>query len=202
MRPATRLRILEYLRKQQAATAYEISRALGMTGADIRHHLAMLETDGLIEVIDRKRDGRGRPANIYRVSHRVLGSGLDRLAGAMIETWLRRVTPDTQEATLRSVAKQLAGSDLPGPANTTPSRLNLAVNRLNRLHYQACWEAGADGPRVIFDHCPYAEIIDRYPELCRMDAYLLELWLAIPLNHIVKLERRKAGFPQCIFTVG
>jgi predicted ArsR family transcriptional regulator len=202
MKPTTRLRILDYLRKHQAATVHEMSRVLGMTGANIRHHLAVLEANDLIEVIDRRNEGRGRPANVYRVSHQVLGSGLDELVGAIIDVWLGGVRDETREAALMSVAERLAGGGLPDPATVLPRRLALTVDRLNGLHYQACWEAGATGPRLILDHCPYAEVIARYPELCRMDAHLLELLLALPVLQIAKLERSKAGFPQCIFAVG
>jgi predicted ArsR family transcriptional regulator len=202
MRPTTRLRILDYLRKQQTASVRELSRALAMTGANIRHHLAVLEANDLIEVIDQRNEGRGRPANVYRVSHQVLGSGLDELVGAMIDVWLGDVRDETREAALRSVAERLAGGSLPDPATVIPRRLALAIDRLNGLHYQACWEAGATGPRIILGHCPYAEIIARYPELCRMDAHLLELQLALPVLQVAKLERSKAGFPQCIFAVG
>jgi predicted ArsR family transcriptional regulator len=202
MRPTTRSRILDYLRKHQAATVYEMSRVLGMTGANIRHHLAVLEANDLIEFISQRREGRGRPVNIYGLSRRVLGDGLNELAGAMFEVWLRNATDETREAALRSVAERLAGGDLPDPATAIPRRLALTVDRLNGLHYQACWEAGATGPRVILGHCPYTEIIARYPELCRMDVYLLELQLALPVLQVAKLECSKAGFPQCIFAVG
>ena len=57
------------------------------------------------------------------------------------------------------------------------------------------------GARVILGHCPYAEIVARYPELCRMDAYLLELRLALPVIQVAKLERGVGGLPQCIFNV-
>jgi len=202
MRPTTRLRILEYLRKHQAATVHELSLNLGMTGANIRHHLAVLEENELIEVIDIRKEGRGRPANVYRVSHQVLGSGLDVLVEAMIDSWLGNENNETREAALKSMAERLAGRYPQDHASGPLRNLTLTVDRLNELHYQASWEAGATGPRVILSHCPYAEVIARHPEICRMDVHLLELQLALPVVQIAKLERSNVGIPQCIFTVG
>lgn len=202
MRPTTRLRILDYLRKRQTASVRELSRALAMTGANIRHHLAVLESNDLIEAINRRQEGRGRPANVYGLSRRVLGDGLDELAGAMFDVWLKDAADEVQEAGLRSVARRLTGENLPAPNIPVPQRLALAVDRLNELHYQARWEASAAGPRILLGHCPYAEIISRYPELCRMDAYLLELQLILPARQTAKLERSATGLPQCAFIVG
>jgi predicted ArsR family transcriptional regulator len=202
MRPTTRLRILDYLRKRQTASVRELSRALAMTGANIRHHLAVLESNDLIEAINRRQEGRGRPANVYGLSRRVLGDGLDELAGAMFDVWLKEAAEEVREAGLRSVARRLTGENLPAPNIPVPQRLALAVDRLNELHYQARWEASAAGPRILLGHCPYAEIISRYPELCQMDAHLLELQLVLPARQTAKLERSATGLPQCAFIVG
>jgi DNA-binding transcriptional ArsR family regulator len=48
MCPPTRLRILDYLRKQQSASVHELSISMAMTGANVRHHLAVLESNDLI----------------------------------------------------------------------------------------------------------------------------------------------------------
>jgi predicted ArsR family transcriptional regulator len=202
MQPTTRSRILDHLRTHHTATVHEMSSALVMTGANIRHHLAVLEDNHLIQMITQRSEGRGRPVHVYRMSHQVLGSGLEQLLEAMIEVWLREIGDETREAALRSVAERLAGGVLPDPASAIPRRLTLTIERLNELHYQASWEAGATGPRVILAHCPYAEIIARHPELCRMDAHLLGFQLALPVIQIAKLERSKTGFPQCIFIIG
>ncbi len=202
MRPTTRLRILEYLQKRQTASVRELGRALAMTGANIRHHLGVLESDELIEAISRRQEGRGRPMTVYGLSRRVLGDGMNELAEAMFDVWLKDAADEVQETGLRSVARRLVGENLPAPNIPVPQRLALAIGRLNGLHYQARWEASAAGPRILLEHCPYAAIIGRYPELCRMDAYLLELQLVLPVRQTAKLERRAAGLPQCTFIVG
>jgi len=201
MCPPTRLRILDTLRKQQTATVHDLSLALGMTGANIRHHLAVLESNDLIELIGQRREGRGRPVNVYGLSRRVLGDGLDGLAGAMLEVFLQDGPEPLRAAGLRSMALQLGGTALPGPQTALPRRLSQAVDRLNELHYRARWEAGSEGARIILGHCPYAAIIAAHPELCRMDAYLLEQRSGAPVEQVAKLQPSVKGYPFCAFRV-
>jgi len=197
----TRLRILDYLRKQQTASVRELSRALAMTGANIRHHLALLESNDVIEMIGQQREGRGRPGNIYSLSRRVLGDGLDELANAMLEVWLRDTTEAALESGLRSMAQRLGGTARPKADSLPTQRLSRLVDRLNELHYQSRWEAGMSGPNIILGHCPYAAIIASNPELCRMDAFLLEQWMDLPVEQTAKLQKSVKGYPYCAFRV-
>jgi predicted ArsR family transcriptional regulator len=197
MKPTTRLRILDYFRKHQTASVRELSRLLGMTGANVRHHLAVLESFKLIEIIGMRTEGRGRPLHVYGLSRQVQGDGLDKLSGALFDIWLGGLVGDRREAALRSVAERLA--DNSEVKITVTKRLVRAVARLNELHYQARWEASAAGPRVIFGHCPYAAIVADYPELCRMDAFLLETRLGSTVTQTAKLQLNNKGLPFCAF---
>jgi predicted ArsR family transcriptional regulator len=199
MRPTTRLRILDYLRKQQTASVHDLSRALATTGANIRHHLAVLESNDLIEFVSLRREERGRPVNIYGLSRRVLGDSLDELAKAMVNTWLKKTKEAELEAGLRSLALQLGGKNLPGHDVLLTHRLTRLIDRLNGLHYQARWEAGVYGPNIILGYCPYAAIVDEIPELCRMDAYLLEQWTGTRMEQTAKLQTGAKGYPICAF---
>jgi predicted ArsR family transcriptional regulator len=200
MRPTTRLRILDHIRKTQTAWVRELSRLMGMTGANIRHHLAVLEANDLIEVVTRRQEGRGRPVQVYGLSRRVLGDGLDNLAGALLNAWLGDATASEVDVHLRSMAEQMAGlADIKAPI---VQRLARTVARMNELHYQARWEAGAAGARLILGHCPYAAIIQAHPELCRMDAILLEMRLGSPVEQITKLQLNDKGLPFCAFILG
>ena len=199
MKPTTRLRILDHLRKHQTTTVRELGRALEMTGANVRHHLAVLESNDLVGVVGQRREGRGRPVNIYRLSRRVLGDGLDELASAMFDTWLRSGTDQERETSLRSLAQRLAGEKKTGPNSPVTQRLAATVVRLNEMHYQARWEAGAQGPRILLSHCPYRAIITGYPELCRVDSHLISVQLDHPVEQVAKLESYARGVPFCAF---
>jgi predicted ArsR family transcriptional regulator len=209
MKPTTRLRILDYLRKRQTASALDLSRALGMTRANVRHHLVVLESNELVEVVGQHKEGKGRPANVYGLSRRVLGDGLDELSSALLVEWLGSLSEREREAGLWSLAGRIgagfigeqAGAALSLSKGPLPKRLNEIVRFLNGFHYQARWEAGAAGARLILGHCPFSAIIEKHPELCRMDAFLLEKCLGQPVRQTAKLERAGQGLPQCVFLV-
>jgi predicted ArsR family transcriptional regulator len=78
--------------------------------------------------------------------------------------------------------------------------LNLVVEKLNQMNYHARWEAGAEGPRILFGHCPYAAIIARHPELCKMDASLLEELMGRSATQTSKIGRD--GSLLCVFVLG
>jgi predicted ArsR family transcriptional regulator len=197
VKTTTRLRILDHFRKHQTASVRELSQFMGMTGANIRHHLAVLESNDLIEIVGQRNEGRGRPLNVYGLSRRVQGDGLDRLAAALLDIWLGGASDEIQAAGLQSVAERLAGvTDVKVPVM---KQLVRTVERLNELQYQARWEASAAGPRLILGHCPYAAIVANHPELCRMDALLLETRLGPSVEQTAKLQLNDKGLPFCAF---
>jgi predicted ArsR family transcriptional regulator len=201
MKLTTRSRILEHLRKYQTASVKELGRAFGMTGANIRHHLAVLESDGMIEMVGQRKEGRGRPLGLYGLSRRMIGNGLVELAGALIDAWLDHADRTVYSKGLRSVAGKLAGKNIPDSTKFILKRLTQAIDRLNELHYRARWEASLEGPRIILGNCPYRELITDHPELCTMDGFMLETQLASSVEQTEKFQASASGLPFCAFLV-
>lgn len=151
----------------------------------------MLCSDGRVEFTAVNfRGGRGRPEKLYSLSQAALGDNLSALANALltetgsklnIESLAHRILDSSQFANL-SIAKRLA----------------LFVEKINGMNYQAHWEAGAQGPRVIFARCPYAKVIEGHPELCKMDAALLKGALGSNVEQIAKIEKTHG---VCIFVM-
>jgi hypothetical protein len=81
-------------------------------------------------------------------------------------------------------------------------RLALIVEKLNEMHYQARWEAGPSGPRVLFGRCPYARVIEGHPEICTMDTALLRNSLARDILPLKKNEMPAKGMCPFIFQIG
>lgn len=202
MNKSTRSRILDYLHKYQSASVRELSSILSLTGANIRHHLAILTENDQVEIVGRRLEGRGRPSGVYGISRRLLGDGFEKLADALLELSLVENENQSSGSTLESLAVKLIGKDSREEQESIPSRLGRAMNKLNELHYMSRWEASAQGPRVILGTCPYAAIIAHHPELCRMDDHILFLLLGLPVEQTVKLQPGKNGLPFCAFLVG
>ena len=196
----SRQKILSYLHKQSTATPVELGRALRLTTANIRHHLARLRADGLVEAAGRRMEStRGRPQVVYRLSRLALGDNLPALASALMDTLVDSISEAGQDAVLRRLAGQIA-PDQPLEARMhITRRLAATVEILNRMHYQAHWEAHATGPRIILAQCPYAAIIDAHPSLCRLDKALLESHISQPVEQFAKLEPTERGLRVCMF---
>lgn len=188
-----RQKVLNYFAKIRTASAREISRALKMSAATVRHHLRLLLSDGRLEMTSvQKGEGRGRPEKIYSLPRAALGDNLSALSEALL-------TEAGSSVSVEALAKRLAGeSDFKNQA--IAKRLGLVVERLNQMKYHARWEAGAGGPRLIFGHCPYAAIIAKHPELCRMDEALLHELMGQSAEQLTKIGQD--GSSVCVFAIG
>jgi predicted ArsR family transcriptional regulator len=198
----TRKRIMEYLETNRTASALELGRAFRMTGANLRHHLQILTQSGKIEVAGHDAPGgRGRPSLRYMTAKQAQGHSLADLSAALLEQVLGRRASKQRTQRLKQIARRLAGES-GQPDETITQLLVAAVERLNALRYRSHWEAHTDGPRLILGQCPYAQIIDNYPELCQMDTHLLEGMLSERVTQTAKIDRRPQGPGACTFVVG
>jgi len=193
MKTTTRQKILDYLKRNQTAPSREIARALRMTPANARHHLRILAADGRVEIVSRRQEGRGRPQKVYRLAGTLMGDNLSALTDALL-------TEASAGLDMDAVGCRMAG-DVPEESQSLMRKLAFAVERLNSLHYQARWEAGADGPRIVLGHCPYAAVIEKHPELCQMDSALLSKLLGGNVQQTARLEAGAGGRPFCGFLV-
>lgn len=198
----TRQQIIDYLISQRTATVAALSQALDMTRPNIRHHLALLEEQGLVKIAGQNADGgRGRPTLIYMLATSSNQDGLMQLIGALLDEINGEKNEKSRAEKLKRLAQQLHGQDISGNSPIT-IRLNKSVQRLNELHYQAHWEAHADGPQIILGQCPYAAIIQQHPELCEMDTFLVEISTGRPARQVEKIAPHPAGPHSCRFLIG
>jgi predicted ArsR family transcriptional regulator len=196
----TRKRILIAIKKHQLVTVSDICLYLDLNPANIRHHLSILKDEGLIEEIEsRSRNGRGRPETVYSVSRVFKEDGLENLMGGILRIWRVAQTEDALNQKIRELAHQMAGNAGETQYSTTTKRLALCVNHLNKLHYQAQWEASLSGPRIRLRNCPYWKVIKQIPELCNMDGNLIEELTGLRMKQTTKLERNERGLLECSF---
>lgn len=185
-----RQKVLAYLNKARTASAREISRSLQMSAATVRHHLRVLVSDGRLEMTSvRGREGRGRPEKVYSLPRAALGDNLSALSAALLTAG---------DVSVETLAKYLVGeSDF--VSQPLAKRLNLTVEKLNQMNYHARWEAGSEGPRFVFGHCPYAAVIERHPQLCQMDAAMLREWMGQPAAQLFRVGHEESSV--CVFAM-
>lgn len=198
----TRSRIIEHLRKNRSACVAELSQALGVTKPDILYHLKYLLKEGIVEIsanLVPSPRRRGRPVLHYRLSAAVFPDNLVHFAKALLRLYLSAFMDADRESALKNLARQMFSP----PAKTLPitARLNQMVHTLNAHQYQARWEARAHGPQVMFYNCPYALILAGHPELCKIDAYIVETLSGSPAYQTARIGPDGQTPPACIFTL-
>ncbi len=199
---STRARILDYLQRKGPTPVSELARALKTTVANVRHHLALLEQEGAVEVTSKHPPrGRGRPALLYDLTRHTQSHNLERLASALLTTLLQPLPTEDRPHRLRQLAHYLAPNP-PAPTLHLTRRLHQTVERLNQMNYQARWEAHAQAPHVLLGHCPYGAILAQHPQLCQMDAYLIEVLCGVPAHQVKKLASDGRGGTCCLFLIG
>lgn len=163
---ASRQKILTHLKKTRSASVREIARALKLSAPNVRHHLTVLRSDGRVEMTSVKdREGRGRPEKVFSLSEAALGDNLPALVHALLAATGSKVDLEAAAGFI------LDDSEFAGLSMN--KRLPLLIEKLNAMHYQSHWEAGAGGPRIIFGRCPYGQVVELHPEICKMDAALI-----------------------------
>ena len=207
-----RERILDYIRSHRAVTVAELSQAFQMTPANARHHLATLLEQGLLQVVaDRPASGKGRPAHIFAISEQALGNNFDLLAGVLLDLLTRQTDPQQVDNVMKELAGQLANRMVASnkQAGTTAKsgenltrRLYRTTEILNQQHYQARWEARPEAPRLVLGHCPFSAIVEEHPELCKLDAYMIERLTSTSVEQIAKLAKDPTGLRFCKFSIG
>jgi predicted ArsR family transcriptional regulator len=198
----SRQRILVYLGQHHGASALEISRALLVTAANTRYHLSILVSDGRVQVLGfRSEQGRGRPVQIYGLGEAALGDNLADLVDALFSLVWGSVPATDRDPLLLTLANRLVPITTDEANTHITRRLAQTIARLNHSGYAARWEAHAAAPRIIFEHCPYAAVIARHPELCRMDKFILGQHLGGNVEQNARLEKTVRGTLYCQFVV-
>lgn len=198
----TRQEIIDYLKRRRSATVAALSQALAMTRPNIRHHLDLLQEQGLLQLAgERPVNGRGRPTLVYMLAPAAGQDGLPQLVQALLDEINAEENENRRSDKLKRLAERLYRGPAPNDQPVT-SRLNHAVKQLEQLHYEAHWEAHAEGPQVILGQCPYAAIIQHHPELCQMDRHLVEGLTGRPAEQVEKITYKPEGPHTCRFVIG
>lgn len=204
----SRIKVLDFIRAHPPVTCSEMSKAMKMTTANARHHLKILQEQGLVEVVGmRQTPGKGRPARLYSLSNQALGNNLPQLIGALIEEITDQYKPSEMHSFIQGVAWRLNQKysqpkvkvDKGKQEVHLTQRLFQTVQVLNTWRYQAHWEAHSEAPRLIMSHCPFGDLPMKYPEICQMDANLLESLLGLGLIQKEKLKLDERGLKNCVF---
>jgi DeoR family transcriptional regulator, suf operon transcriptional repressor len=203
----TRRYILENLRKRGQATVDDIvndlreQRGDDITSVTVRHHLNILQEEGLITSPQfRRRNTPGRPQHVYALTdkaHTYFPNNYQRLAQGLLQELQSHLPAEGVNVILEGVAQQMAREaaipDLP-----MPDRLDLAVSYLSEHGYQAAWEVANDGYVLHTFNCPYHTLAEEDTALCEMDIRLVATLLSVVPR---RLSHVGAGDETCSYFI-
>jgi DeoR family suf operon transcriptional repressor len=197
----SRQKILSYLDEQLCATAEELSRVFHVTPSNIRHHLSILMDQGCVEVIAQKiAPNKGRPTQVYASVEKNARGSLEPLADGLLAELLQSCPPGEADHPFKRIASTIV-SRYHFETNNPTRRLYNTMKVLNQMGYHAHWEAHVVSPRIMLDKCPYRSLVDRHPEVCQLDKYIIERCLATPVEQIEKKSVNRKSLTQCVFMV-
>ena len=200
-------RVLERLKRVDAATVPELAAGLGLTEAAVRQHLEGLASHGLVERRGRAGGGRGRPPDEWAVTALAAELFPDRHGDLTVELLAairEAVGDDGLDAVVEArTARQLAAyrAVVPAPdAGSLQSRLAALARQRSAEGYMAETQRDGDALLLVEHHCPVCSAATACTGLCRGE---LELFRAV-LGPDVAVERTQhlmAGDARCAYRV-
>ncbi|MBZ0295572.1 MAG: ArsR family transcriptional regulator [Anaerolineae bacterium] len=203
----TRRYILDILKEYGEATVDDIvselqkRRSKDITAVTVRHHLARLQRDNLIDIPQmRHRNTPGRPQHIYALTEQAMGqypNNYQNLAGSLLQCLRDRLPADRINVILEDVADRMA-HEAHIPDVPLEDRLNHVVEYLNRQGYSAHWQEHDGGYLLYTSNCPYHQLAQEDDTMCEMDMRLVASLLgAVPR----RVEHVMAGDNACTYMI-
>ncbi|MCQ3928975.1 MAG: hypothetical protein DPW16_00825 [Chloroflexi bacterium] len=206
----TRRHILDILKKNTEMTVDEIvallhqSNEKKVTAATIRHHLDILQENGLVEAPEvRRRESPGRPQYVYRLTEKgqdFFPSNYAGLASSLLDQIKSRLSRPEINVILEGVADQMSAEagipkDLP-----IEDRLDYVVGYLTGIGYEANWRADSSGKGYILStsNCPFEKVADSHDEVCNIDMHLVANLLGVVPR---RLGRIAEGEKSCNYFI-
>jgi predicted ArsR family transcriptional regulator len=176
---SVRRRITEILKENGSATVAELAESLGMAQVSVRHHLDILVGEDLVELTGvRRRDGAGRPSQVYALTHNAISLFPQRNAqlASNVLSELKAMLPQEEVAQLLVRVAERTVSEAPKPreGQTVEERLEQVAAFLGQKGYSARWEACEGHFELHACNCPYSGVAEQHPELCLMDHAMIK----------------------------
>jgi predicted ArsR family transcriptional regulator len=194
----SRQRILHYLKQRGQATVADLARELDLTTVTIRHHLQIMQEDGLVgKPRPKPRSGPGRPEMTYHLTTKAnerLPRSYDLLVQGMLKA-LANNLPVSQLANLFTLAGKALGDET---ALKRPASMNKRIKHLtrwleNRGYFLTCEHQ--EGELLLhFAHCPYLEVAKEHKAVCLFDQALIGRVLD---SHVTLSKRIAVGDARC-----
>jgi DeoR family suf operon transcriptional repressor len=194
----TRRYILDILKTNGDSTVDEIVISLHemtekhVTAATVRHHLDILQKDGLVNAPTvRRRDTPGRPQYVYHLTEKArdyFPTNYANLASSLLSQIKGTLPLQSINSILEGVASDLS-SQAEIPEGSLEERLDYVVEFLSEHGYQADWQEanGRDGYLLRTSNCPFERLSETHDEVCVIDIHLVTRLLGVMPRRLGRL---------------
>jgi len=197
----TRQRIVDHLRNHNQATVEELAQAVGLTHMAIRHHLNVLQRDGLLEIAKTRRAKKpGRPVQVYVLTNRaerLYPQDYFQLSELLLEEMISQIGPNGVAQVFNNIAERLLEiAPQPKEGQSFEERLDEVVYFLQQKGFAAQW--GVEEGRYVIYHlaCPYRRLAAQHHEICLLDEVLISSMLEAKLDRVscIAHDDRKCAY--------
>jgi DeoR family transcriptional regulator, suf operon transcriptional repressor len=199
----TRDKVLKTLLDRPNCTINELADEIGISPISIRHHIASLQADGLIDS-EEERHGVGRPRQVFFLTE----AGMEqfptryiRLTVRLLEQLKENMPPAMVSEIFTQMAEGLAEDLAAGTETrnmTMAERLDLVKELMRKEGFTIEWEQLGDKYHIREVSCPYYFIGQNHPEVCAVDQILLSKVLSVPAS---KIKCILNGDQNCTYVV-
>jgi DeoR family suf operon transcriptional repressor len=179
----------------------DLAEASGVSPVSVRHHLANLQAENLVEAEEVKH-GVGRPRLVFALSDTALEmfpSRYFRLTNRILEEIKDTMQPGAVRQLFASVASTMA-ADYAGQLEGLPleERLERLIELLSNEGYEAELEGHGDSVTIRELSCPYYRMGREHPEVCVIDQTFIATSLSLPVERVTCLLD---GDSHCSFSI-
>lgn len=203
----SRARVVELLRSQPQSVA-ALAKALDLSEVAVRHHLQILERDGLVSAETVRRKGRGRPSSRYALTdkaRRLFPDNSAELANELLDFLSDEHGRSELQRFLRWRAERHAGryAEALAGAGSTGERVERLAEVLSEDGFASSVQTitAPDGATVLElrqEHCAIKAVAEQHPELCAYEASTFKNLIG------AKLSRRQTiagGADACVCSI-
>lgn len=205
MADTTTDRILFRLKTRGPQAIADLGAAFGVTSEAIRQLLVKAEADGLVTYDDR-REGRGRPKRLWRLTEAGHARFPDRHAELTVGL-LEAVRAEFGEAGLdrliarREAAQREAYRAAISRARSLEARVRTLAELRAREGYMAEWRRDDDGHLMLVEnHCPICAAAATCQSLCRSELAIFRDVLGDDVA-VERTDHVLAGARRCAYRV-
>lgn len=184
---STRDRIIKYILQNPRSSINDIAQAVGINAISVRHHLANLQSRGLI-LAEEERHGIGRPRFVYYLTEKGLEhfpTAYLRLTNRLLDQLHKFFSPQTINELFVQMASDMTSNFTQDVELLSfEEKLNLVKDMFTQEGCSTKWEKKGNEYYFHEISCPYYHVSKNHPEICSFSQALISSIMATPIKKI------------------